>query len=152
MKQLPIVWQRLVNTQGNTCPRCQGTGEEVQRAVERLRLMLEPLGVTPALERRELDEATFTNQPSESNRIWIAGKPFEDWIEGQTGSSQCCNECGDNDCRTVEVEGTIHEVIPEDLLVRAGLKAGISLLESGAQAAGPHAGDARPACCSGGCC
>ena len=153
MKQLLITWQRLINTQGNTCPRCQGTGEAVERAVERLRLTLEPLGVSPVLERHELDEATFRDQPSESNRIWIAGKPLEDWIEGQTGSSPCCNECGDNECRTVEVEGTVHEVIPEDLLVRAGLKAGLSLLESGSQKASPIAGDARPACCrGGGCC
>ena len=129
MKQLSIVWQRLVNTQGNTCPRCQGTGEEVQRAVERLRLMLEPLGVSAVLETRELDEATFMNQPSESNRIWIAGKPLEAWIEGRAGSSQCCDECGDNDCRTLEVDGQSYEVPPQAWLVRAGIIAASRLLD-----------------------
>lgn len=129
MKSLPIVWQRLVSAAGRTCPRCQGTHEEVQRAVERLKLAVEPLGITPILEIRELDEAAFLSQPSESNRIWIAGKPMEDWVEGRVGSSRCCDECGDQDCRTVEVGGTTYEVIPEELLVRAGLIAASRLLD-----------------------
>ena len=32
MKDLQIVWQRLVNATGTTCPRCAGTGDEVGRA------------------------------------------------------------------------------------------------------------------------
>ena len=49
MKTLPIVWQRLVTREGRTCPRCQGTHEEVLRAMARLRALsplLEPLGAT----------------------------------------------------------------------------------------------------------
>ncbi|MGE4334345.1 MAG: DUF2703 domain-containing protein [Pigmentiphaga sp.] len=129
MKSLPIVWQRLVNTHGRTCPRCHSTGEEVLRAVERLKATLAPLGVDPFLQTVELDEGSFLAEPSESNRIWIGGKPLEEWLEGQTGSSRCCNECGDNDCRTVEVGGKSYEVIPEDLLVRAGMIAGTRMLD-----------------------
>ena len=36
MKTLPIVWQRLVSS-GETCPRCAGTGDEVERAYQQLR-------------------------------------------------------------------------------------------------------------------
>lgn len=129
MKTLPIVWQRLVNAQGRTCPRCHATGDEVQRAVERLKAALVPLGIEPVLKTTELDEAAFLAKPSESNRIWIAGKPLEEWLEGQTGSSRCCNECGDNDCRTVEMGGATYEVIPEDLLVRAGVIAATRMLD-----------------------
>ena len=129
MKTLSIVWQRLVNTQGKTCPRCHGTGDEVQRAVERLKAALLPLGVEPKLETVELSEATFLAQPSESNRLWIAGKPIEEWLDAQAGSSRCCNECGDNDCRTVDVGGKTYEVIPEDLLVRAGVIAATRMLD-----------------------
>ena len=129
MKTLPIVWQRLVNAQGRTCPRCHATGDEVQRAVERLKAALVPLGIEPVLKTIELDEAAFLAKPSESNRIWIAGKPLEEWLEGQTGSSRCCNECGDNDCRTVEMGGATYEVIPEDLLVRAGVIAATRMLD-----------------------
>jgi len=128
MKTLPIVWQRLVNTEGRTCPRCHGTGDEMLHAVDRLRAALAPLGVEPQLETVELDEASFLAQPSESNRIWIAGKPIEEWLDAHTGSSRCCNECGDNDCRTVEVAGQTYEVIPEELLVRAGVIAASRLL------------------------
>ena len=153
MKTLPIIWQRLVTDQGNTCPRCLGTGDEVRRAVERLRAVLEPLGVQPVLECRELDPQAFRDQPSESNRIWIGGQPLEAWLEGQSGGSRCCNECGDQDCRTLELEGQSYEVIPEDLLVRAGLKAGIRLLEpEPANQAAAGSGTASSCCGGGSCC
>ena len=128
MKPLPIVWQRLVNTEGRTCPRCHGTGDEMLGALDRLRAALAPLGVEPQLESVELNEAVFLTRPSESNRIWIAGKPLEEWLGGQTGSSRCCNECGDKDCRTVEVAGQTYEVIPEELIVRAGVIAASQML------------------------
>ena len=114
MKPLPIVWQRLVNTEGRTCPRCHGTGDEMLGALDRLRAALAPLGVEPQLETVELNEAVFLTRPSESNRIWIAGKPLE--------------ECGDKDCRTVEVAGQTYEVIPEELIVRAGVIAASQML------------------------
>lgn len=153
MKTLSIVWQRLVNDQGKTCPRCQGTGNAVRRAVERLDNVLKPLGVQPVLECRELAPTAFRDQPEESNRIWVDGQPLEAWLGGQAGASRCCDECGDQDCRTLELEGQCYEMIPEELLVRAGLKAGIRLLEPepASQAA---AGSGKPSgCCdSGGCC
>jgi len=129
MKHLPILWQRLVSEQGTTCPRCHSTGEEVQRAVEKLKLALAPLGVMPALQIEQIGEATFLKDPLQSNRILIGGQTIEHWLGGQTGSSRCCNECGDNECRTVEVGGTSYEVIPEELLVRAGVIAAARMLD-----------------------
>lgn len=153
MKPLPIVWQRLVNDQGKTCSRCQGTGEAVRRAIERLKTVLEPLGVQPVLECRALEQQTFEDQPLESNRVWVGGQALESWLEGQTGGSRCCDECGDRDCRTLELEGQSYEVIPEDLLVRAGLKAGIRLLEPElASPAAAGSGTTSSGCGSSGCC
>lgn len=129
MKSLPILWQRLVSEQGTTCPRCHSTGEEVQRAVEKLKLALEPLGVTPELQVKEIDQATFIQDTLQSNQILIAGQTIEHWLGGQAGSSRCCNECGDNDCRTVEVGGKSYEVIPEELLIRAGVIAAARMLD-----------------------
>ena len=129
MKTLPIVWQRLVSAQGSTCPRCHSTGEEVQRAVEKLKLALEPLGVAPELQVKEIDEVAFLKDSLQSNQILIGGQSIEHWLGGQTGSSRCCNECGDNDCRTVEIGGQSYEVIPEDLLVRAGVIAAARMLD-----------------------
>ena len=126
MKALPIIWQRLVSS-GETCPRCAGTGEEVGRAFKQLRAQLLPLGIEPILETREIDEAAFKANPSESNRIWIAGKPVEEWLNASVGSSRCCSVCGDSECRTVEVEGATYEVVPEELLVKAGLIAALTI-------------------------
>ncbi|QUN32222.1 DUF2703 domain-containing protein (plasmid) [Cupriavidus sp. KK10] len=126
MKTLPIVWQRLVSS-GQTCPRCASTGDEVERAFRQLREQLMPLGIEPVLETREIDEATFQASPSESNRIWIAGKPLEEWVNASVGSSACCSVCGDSECRTVDVGGTTYEVVPEELLVKAGLIAALTI-------------------------
>ncbi|MGE5330281.1 MAG: DUF2703 domain-containing protein [Nitrospirota bacterium] len=129
MKNLSLTWQRLVDESGSTCPRCAGTEQEMQRAVERLRAALEPLGVQPVLETREIAPATFMQQPDQSNRIWIGGRPLEDWLGARTGSSRCCDACGDEECRTLEINGASHEVIPEALVVRAGLIAASQLLD-----------------------
>ena len=42
---------------------------------------------------------------------------------------QCCDACGDAECRTLEIDGTSHEVVPEALLVRAGLIAASQLFD-----------------------
>lgn len=126
MKELPIFWQRLV-IQGETCPRCSATGEAVLRAIERLKENLKPFGMTPVLETRELSETEFHGKPVESNRIWIAGRPLEDWLHGKTGSSPCCNECGDAECRTLKVGSKTYEAIPEEMLVEAAMIAALQL-------------------------
>ena len=141
MKTLPIVWQRLVSSDGKTCDRCNATYREMQRAVGKLKAALGPLGVEPTLETREIDERTFKADPSESNRIWIAGRPMEEWLGASVGSSRCCSVCGDSECRTVEVGGNMFEAIPEELVVRAALLAASQLLCATSEA------QARRRCC-----
>ncbi len=130
MKIMPIVWQRLVSGQGTTCPRCHVTGEAVQQAVRQLQQALAPLGIVPQLQVKALDAATFAQDPLQSNQILIAGHTLEHWLGAVTGSSPCCNECGDQACRTVEADGQVHEAIPQDLVVRAGLLAAARMLEA----------------------
>lgn len=123
MKQLPILWQRLVGPEGKTCDRCHATHTEMLRAMDKLRMSLGPLGIEPVLEVRELDEAAFHANPSESNRIWIAGRPLEEWLGARVGSSPCCSVCGTSNCRTVQVEGRTFETISEPLFLKAALAA-----------------------------
>ena len=104
MSALNIRWQRLVRD-GRTYTRCADTEVEVRRATETLRQVLAPLGIEPRLEVIEVDQAAFLNSPVESNRIWIANRPMEDWLHATAGSSPCCSVCGDSDCRTLEVKG-----------------------------------------------
>jgi hypothetical protein len=123
MKSLPIIWQRLVSSDGKTCDRCNATYQEMQRAISKLKEVLRPLGIEPTLEIREIGEKSFKASLSESNRVWIAGRPMEEWLGARVGSSRCCSVCGESECRTVEVGGTTFEAIPEKLFLKAALVA-----------------------------
>lgn len=125
---LSIVWQRLLSEDGETCDRCGGTQAEVERAVVTLTEALRPLGIEPVLQTRAIDLATFREDPLESNRIWVAGRPLEAWVGAEVGATPCCSVCGDSPCRTVGVDGTSYEVVPERLLVRAAMIAAAGLV------------------------
>lgn len=124
---LPVVWQRLVSG-GATCPRCDSTEAAVKRAVATLTEVLRPLNIEPTLDVIALDQSAFDKAPTESNRIWIAGRPLEDWVGAQVSASQCCSVCGDSECRTLEVDGASFEAVPETLIVAAGLAAASTLV------------------------
>jgi hypothetical protein len=129
MKLMQILWKRLVKG-GETCTRCGDTGRELEAAVAKLAAALRPLGIEPVLETLEIDEAAFKSNTSESNRVWIAGKPIEEWLGADVGRSRCCSVCGDSDCRTLEVGGRIYETIPEEQFVKAGLMAASQMIAS----------------------
>lgn len=126
MQTLKIVWQRLVSD-GATCPRCGSTQENLKAAVTKLEAVLRPLDIAVELEDQVIDEAAFRVDPNQSNRIWIGGKPMEDWLGASAGSSPCCAVCGDSECRTMEVDGKTYEAIPEGLIIKATLSAASSL-------------------------
>ncbi len=92
-----------------------------QKAVRILKKELAPYGIDVILRRSAIDPATFRKDVLQSNKILIAGKTLEDWLGVKTGRSKCCNVCGNAECRTVEYDEQIHEAIPSDLIVRAGL-------------------------------
>ena len=150
MKVLPIRWQRLVDEQGQTCDRCGTTETAVEDAIQKLKRSLKELDIDVVLEKKALSPSTFSKDPLQSNRIWIAGEPLEAWLSATSGQSQCCSTCGDSECRTVTVDGKTYEAIPAELIVKAGLLAGAQLLH----------GEPRSACCptadspqeSPGCC
>lgn len=127
MRQMPITWKRLVKD-GQTCERCGSTFHQLESAVGKLEAALRPLGIQPVLVTETIDEREFVVEPSESNRVWIAGQPLEHWLGATVGKSRCCSVCGDSDCRTLEFGGRAYEAIPEELFVRAGLAAVSQLL------------------------
>ena len=140
MKQMPILWKRLVKG-GETCTRCGNTGRELEAAVAKLAASLQPLGIEPVLETQEIDEDAFKANPSESNRVWIAGKPIEEWLDAGVGMTRCCSVCGESDCRTLEMGGRTYETIPQEQFIKAGLMAGSQMLT------GPSSRDkCAPAC------
>ncbi|MBD3349374.1 MAG: DUF2703 domain-containing protein [Candidatus Eisenbacteria bacterium] len=127
-----VKWQRLVTDSGETCERCGATGEEFRKAVTTLRECLAPLGIDIAAEEEALSAEEFAVETIESNRITIEGRSLEDWLGAETGQSECescCDAVGENvECRTVNVEGSIYEAIPAELIVRAGLLAASRLV------------------------
>lgn len=128
MTSLPIRWQRLVSPEGKTCDRCSATHQQMLRAVDKLKEALRPLDMAPVLEIKEVDSDTFKANPSESNRIWIGGRPMEEWLDASVGSSPCCSVCGTSECRTIEVGGATFETIPERLFLKAALIAASHVL------------------------
>lgn len=123
---LTITWERLVEG-GETCPRCGATEEELDKAVGQLQAALEPLGIAVVFKKEELTLAAFKAAPAASNRIWLNGRLMEDWLGGGSGASACCDVCGDEECRTVVVDGEEYESVPAALVVRAGLAAASAL-------------------------
>jgi hypothetical protein len=145
---LPIRWHRLVKDD-RTCDRCAATGEEVERAVEVLADVLRPLGMQVSLELKEIDAAAFADDPDASNRIRVAGKPLDNWIGAKVGSSRCCSVCGDTDCRTIRVDRTSFEAIPQWLILKAALVAASTLLDDSEDTGRARSCPAQPVVLSG---
>ena len=127
-KSLPIVWQRLVDSGGQTCERCGTTYKELQLALVKLKEILRPLDIEPILEIREIDTASFEADPFQSNRIWIADEPIENWLGARVASTPCCSVCGDSECRTIELGNEVFEAIPSELILKAALVAASQLV------------------------
>ena len=123
MKTLTIRWQRLVNESGQTCARCGETGDTVTTAFHKLKKTLAELEIEVFLIKEKLDFSTFSKDPLQSNRIWIGEKPIEEWLGATVGKSQCCDACGDSECRTISIGQNAFEKIPENLIIKAGLLA-----------------------------
>lgn len=127
MKNLTIRWQRLVDERGQTCTRCKETGGAVETAFNKLKKALAELGIEVVLEQATLGFSIFAQNPLQSNRIWIGGRPLEEWIGATVGKSQCCDVCGESECRTISIGQNTFASIPEDLIMRAGLLAAADL-------------------------
>lgn len=129
--ELRIVWQRLVDADGQTCDRCGSTEKELQQGIASLKDALDPLGIKVTLEKKSLGLECAKNI-IESNQILISGHPLEEWLGAKVGTSacgSCCEKLGETvECRTTTVDGKTYEIIPAKLIVKAGLKAAAGLL------------------------
>lgn len=125
---LRLTWQRLVDNENRTCPRCGGTEEELDWAYLKLKEALSPLGIDVVLEKKELSFEGFKANPLASNQLLIADKTLEEWLAAKTGKSRCCNVCGDEECRTLEIGDQVYETIPASVIIKAGLMAAAEIL------------------------
>jgi hypothetical protein len=123
MKKIHLTWQRLVTEQGQTCDRCRDTEKELDKAVRFLQKSLAPAGVRFSVEKKALDSQEVARDPSQSNRLWIDGRPLEKWLGAGVGQSPCSGPCQGFACRTLEADGATYETIPAELIIKAGLLA-----------------------------
>lgn len=144
MKTLPITWKRLVKD-GQTGQRCGATQQSVLGAIAKLEAALRPLDIQPTLDTQQMDDASFRADPSESNRLWIAGRPKEEWLGASVGASACCSICDDLPCRTVQIGSDTYEAISEDLIIRAAMIAASAMIGA------PSASTTPTACCTTRC-
>jgi hypothetical protein len=146
-KTLIVKWLRLL-VDGQTCPRCGATGDEVDKAVATLSQVLAPLGIAVVLEKGGIATEEFMKDTLQSNMIWLNGRLLEEWLGAERGQSQCSEVCGTNDCRTLAVDGTVYEAIPAELVVKAGLLAAMRMLASQPCGCAPAKQPSRSDCCS----
>ncbi|MHC4064037.1 MAG: DUF2703 domain-containing protein [Planctomycetota bacterium] len=133
-RTITLRWQRLVAETGDTCDRCSSTQKEVRLAADTLRRCLRPLDMEVALEETPMSPEVCARDMSQSNRIFVDGRPLADWLKGKIAMSACapcCQKLGEKvQCRTVTVGGRTFETIPAALIVRAGLLAAEASLAS----------------------
>jgi hypothetical protein len=119
VRELEILWQR-VTVGAETCLRCGDTGESVRRAAEALQAELGPSGVAVRLVEKALPPFAV----NESNRVFFNGRALEDILGARVGMNPCRSCCellgAETDCRTLILDGRVHEALPEELLLRAG--------------------------------
>jgi len=124
--RLEIIWQR-VTVGAQTCERCGDTGDNVLRAVARLREILLPRGIEVGLAQKVLPPFAV----AESNRIFFGGAALEDLLGAEVIMNHCQSCCdllgAQTDCRALRLEGLEYEALPEELIVRAGLLAAKAL-------------------------
>jgi hypothetical protein len=140
-KPLEITWQRYVDDTGGTCDRCGTTQAELSKAYEVLKESFAPENIDVVLKDRVLSADACARDLSQSNRIWVAGRPMEDWLGAEVGMSSCGGCClelargqagqgssPEASCRTIAYEGRVYEAIPSDLIVKAGFMAASEML------------------------
>lgn len=113
--RLEIEWRHLVQ-EGNTCERCDNTGETLRRVLQDLSAELGRKGVTVTFRETSLGSEAL----AQSNLILFNGISVEDCLGAQvteTHCQSCCDLVGEEvNCRAVEINGTVYEAIPEALI------------------------------------
>lgn len=62
-----------ISVDGESCPRCTGTGQELKKAISLLEKALAPLGIEVEFEEVELMPQEFMKNPMRSNEVWVNG-------------------------------------------------------------------------------
>jgi small redox-active disulfide protein 2 len=122
MAHLEVEWRHLV-ADGNTCDRCDLTGNALRATLASLHAELTAQGHAVSFKETPLGTADL----AQSNLILLNGRALEDWLGAsstETHCASCCDLIGAQVCcRAVDINGTVYEAIPDDLIRTAALAA-----------------------------
>ncbi len=118
-RTITVEWRHL-DVQGQTCDRCCRTGIELAGAVEELSRELSRHDIHIDYQETRLGPFEITA----SNAILINGVPIENLLPDARVVRTCCASCGEllgtlTDCRALELDGTLYETLPVEIIRRA---------------------------------
>lgn len=116
MNRLNIEWRHLVED-GNTCERCDSTGQALKQVVASLSEKCRAGG----WEINLTDTALGSDAIAESNSILLNGTPIEEILPGAAVGESHCESCCEilgsrTNCRTIEFGRLSLEAIPETFI------------------------------------
>jgi len=131
-KVLTIAWQHSPEKEGTKCEKCLAKKAEIQKAYESLKNSLPSLGIQVALTEEPVKTMSCGMVLSQSSKICIGGRMLEEWLGAELGPGTCGKGCtrapGEAQCVSLKLEGETYEVVPADLIVKAGLVAASDML------------------------
>lgn len=118
MKEICIEWKHY-DKEGETCTRCNSTGDNVKAAIEAVSGDSSFTDVKISYTETKL---TADKMP-ESNTVLFNGRAIEDILNG-SASENYCHSCSclagkGSNCRTIELDDISYEVIPKELILKA---------------------------------
>ena len=127
-KTLVLEWQRMIDEDGNVCCGSEDTRLAVETAREELAEELKDHGIKVILTKSDFSPAECRDCPERANRVLVGGQGVDYWLGAEVGKSPCEGFCkqalGDKgSCQNLIYEGKTYEVVPAELIVKAGLTA-----------------------------
>jgi hypothetical protein len=118
MRKLKIEWKHY-SKEGETCTRCNNTGDNIKKAIEILRRQDKYAGIAFDYTETELS----AEKMPESNSIIIDGILIENVLGLKASENHChsctCLEGADTNCKTIVDEKRIYEEVPAEFIVLA---------------------------------
>lgn len=118
MKKLNIEWKHY-DKEGKTCTRCNNTGDNIKKVLEKISEDSNFKGV----EFEYIETKLGAKEMRNSNTVLINDLSIEEILSAKASENYChscsCLEGKDTYCRTIEVKGSIYEIIPEELIFEA---------------------------------
>jgi len=138
-RTLVIHWRHAVCQNENPCERCINTPLEIQQAYENLKESLAGLGIVVTFEEKKIKE--------HDDHIYINDRDITDLLEGETIKTACMNCLDDKGdprtCNSLKLGDNTYEVIPAELIIKAGLVAASELVTAAPE---PPCGEKQTPC------